>query len=163
MSRSITADGTRRVSIAIAALIGLALALLAANVRGSPLRSADLVTTVSFAFPVAISVLVYCRFAKAVVWWEIALLVAWAALAVAVGVFVGFLATMDAHGTGGYPGPAMELLRNAALFFAGTVGLGVPYAVAGTYRATYPYRSVGSALFAGVLTVILIPAAAIAL
>lgn len=163
MARSITADGTRRVSIAIAALIGLALALLAATVRGSPLRSTDLAATVAFAVPVAISVLVYCRFANAVAWWEIALLAAWAGLAVAVGVFVGFLATMDAPGTGGYPGPATELLRNVALFLAGTIGLGVPYAVAGAYRPTHPYRAVGSVLFAGVLTVVLVPAAAIAL
>ncbi|GGL42328.1 hypothetical protein GCM10009037_27340 [Halarchaeum grantii] len=143
-----TAD-TRTLSGVLVGLTILGLALLVANVPSSPLRSGNLELFTIFVFPLVISLVAYVGFAELVVWWEVALLAVWGGLSVAVTAFVGFLATMGA--SGGYPGVVVELVRNIAMFLAVTLGLGIPYGLAGKYRREHPRRTVVSAILAFVV------------
>jgi hypothetical protein len=63
---------------------------------------------------------------------------------------------------GGYPGAGAELIRNIALFFAGTLGLSIPYGLAGKFRHEHPRRTVVSALLGSVLLFILFNLVAVA-
>ncbi|ELZ35712.1 hypothetical protein [Halorubrum tebenquichense] len=128
---------------------------------GPPLRSTNLQLFALLAVPLAIALVAYVGLGRAAVWWELALLAAWGALAVSVATFVGFLATMGTPG--GYPGAAAELGRNVAMFLALTVGLGVPYGLAGRLRREHPWWAVASALSAPVSSLLLFNAVAIAL
>jgi hypothetical protein len=144
-------------------IVGLALlgiALLVANIPISPLRSENLELFVIFALPLVISLVAYVRFAEPVVWWEVALLGVWGALSTALTTFVGFLATMGTPG--GYPGAGAELIRNIALFLAVTLGLSVPYGLAGKFRQEHPRRTVVSALLGSVVLFILFNVVAVA-
>ncbi|GGL65478.1 hypothetical protein [Halocalculus aciditolerans] len=153
-----TAD-TRTLSGVLVGLAVLGLALSVANVPGSPLRSWNLELFTIFVFPLVISLVAYVRFAESVAWWEVALLAVWGGLSVAVTAFVGFLATMGTPG--GYPGVAVELVRNIAMFLAATLGLGIPYGLAGKYRREHPRRTVVSAVLALVVLFTLFNAVAV--
>ncbi|WP_424015268.1 hypothetical protein ACOZ35_04550 [Halorubrum xinjiangense] len=161
MAPSRQTPDTRTVSAILIGLLALGVALLVANVPGSPLRGSNLQLFAVFILPLAISLVAYVRFAKAVVWWEIALLAVWGAVSLAVSVFVGFLATMGTPG--GYPGAGAELLRNVAMFLATTLGLSVPYGLAGAFRREHPRRAVASALLAFVGVFALFNAVAVAM
>ena len=161
MATSTRTPDTRTLSGILIGLAVLGIALLVANIPSSPLRSANLEPFTIFALPLFISLVAYIRFAEPVVWWEVALLGVWGALGIAVTTFVGFLATMGTPG--GYPGAGAELIRNIALFFAGTLGLSVPYGLAGKFRHEHPRRTVVSALLGSVLLFILFKAIAVAI
>ena len=144
-------------------IIGLAvlgIALLIANIPSSPLRSGNLELFTLFALPLVISLIAYVRFAEPLVWWEVGLLAIWGGLSIVVTVFIGFLATMGTPG--GYPGAGVELIRNIAMFLAVTLGLSIPYGLAGKYRREYPLRTIVSALLTSVILLILFNAVAIA-
>ncbi|GAA0722436.1 hypothetical protein J2744_000113 [Halorubrum trapanicum] len=161
MAPSRQTPDTRIVSGVLIGLIALGIVLPVANVPGSPLRSSNLQLFAVLALPLATSLVAYVRFAKTVVWWEITLLAAWGAVSIGLATFVGFLATMGTPG--GYPGAGVELLRNIATFLAVTLGLGVPYGLAGTFRREHPRRAVASALLALVGVFVLFNAVAVAM
>jgi hypothetical protein len=160
MATSTRTPDTRTLSGILAGLGVLGIALLVANVPSSPLRSGSLELFALFALPLVIALVAYLRFAEPVVWWELTLLGVWGALSIAVTTFVGFLATMGTPG--GYPGSAVELGRNIALFLAVTLGLGVPYSLAGTFRREHPRRAVVSALLGSVVLFVLVNGVAVA-
>lgn len=108
-----------------------------------------------------ISLISYVRFAEPIIWWEVGVLAIWGGLSIAVTIFIGFLATMGTPG--GYPGAGVELIRNIAMFLAVTLGLSIPYGLAGKYRREYPLRIVVSALLASVTLLISFNAVAIAI
>ena len=144
MSNTTNARKPRRLSALLIGLVVLGIALLIANVPGSPLRNGDLELFVLFGLPLAVSLVAYVRFAEPVVRREVALLTLWGLAGVVVTIFVTFLATTGRPPR--YGGAELELGRNVALFLAATVGLGVPYGVAGYVRRDHPRRAVLSAV-----------------
>ncbi|WP_239641037.1 hypothetical protein [Halorubrum distributum] len=159
MATSTRTPDTRTLSGILIGLVVLGIALLVANVPSSPLRSANLDLFAIFALPLVISLVAYVRFAESVVWWEIVLLAVWGVLSIALTTFVAFLATMGTPG--GYPGAGAELLRNIALFLAATLGLSIPYGLAGKFRPEHPRRTVVSALLAAISLFVLFTIVAI--
>lgn len=149
MTPSTRTPATRTLSGLIIGLAVLGIALLAASIPSSPLRSGNLELFTLFVLPLVISLVVYVRFAEPVAWWEVSLLAVWGGLSIAVTVFFGFLATMGT--SGGYPGAGVELIQDLALFLAVTLGLSLPYSVAGKYRREYPRRTVVSSLLGSVV------------
>lgn len=149
MTPSTQTRDTRPLSGSIIGLAVLGIALLVANIPSSPLRSTNLELFTLFALPLVISLVAYVRFADPTVWWEVALLAVWGVLSIAVTVFVGFLATMGTPG--GYPGAGVELIHNIAMFVSVTLGLSLPYGLAGKFRREHPRRTVVSALLASVV------------
>ena len=161
METSIRTPDTRILSGLIVGLTVLGIGLLVANIPGSPLRSGNIELFVIFALPLVISLVTYVRFAEPVIWWEIGLLGVWGALCIALTTFVGFLATMGTPG--GYPGAGVELVQNIAMFLAVTLGLSIPYGLAGKSRHEHPRRTVVSALLASVVLFIFFNIVAIAI
>lgn len=151
---------TRTLSGLLIGLSVLGIALLAANIPSSPLRSSDLELFAIFVLPLIISLVAYVRFAELVVWWEVALVAVWGVLSIVVTAFIGFLATMGT--AGGYPGAGVELIQNIAMFLAVTLGLSVPYGLAGKFRHEHPRRTVVSTLLASVVLFLFFNAVAVA-
>ena len=138
-------------------LVGLAvlgIALLVANVPGSPLRSSDLSFFVVFVLPLLISVVTYLHFVAHRVWWEVGVLALWSTVSLALTMFVAFLATMGTPSS--YPGALMELTGNIAMFLGASLGLGVPYALAGKFRRNNPKRAAICAFLAGVTVFVVV-------
>jgi hypothetical protein len=157
--------GLRDVTSVSGLLVGglvLGVALLVANTPWSPFRSSTLEIFVLYVLPVVIAVLAYVRFATPVVWWEVGALAIWGAISRFGAAFVGFFATMDTGGTG-YPGPWIELLQNVLHFFVTTVGLGVPYALAGEFRNDHPWGSAAIVCLGAVVVAVLVITAAVVL
>ncbi|WP_283404164.1 hypothetical protein [Halorubrum sp. DM2] len=162
MSPSTRTLGSRTVSGILLGLLVLGVVLLAfENVPGTSFRSANVELFAVFILPLAISLVAYVGLGRSVVWWEIALLTVWGAFGVAVTIFVGFLATMGTPG--GYPGAAAKFVRDVAMFLALTVGLGVPYGLAGRLRREHPRWAVASALGAPVGSLVLFNVVAVAM
>ncbi|WP_256296398.1 hypothetical protein [Haloarchaeobius salinus] len=160
MATSTRTPDTRTLSGILIGLVVLGIALLVANIPSSPLRSGNLELFAIFALPLVISLVAYVRFAEPVVWWEVTLLGVWGALSIALTTFVGFLATMGTPG--GYPGAGVELIQNIGMFLAVTLGLSVPYGLAGKFRHEHPRRTVVSALLGSGLLFVLFNAVAVA-
>ncbi|WP_152419995.1 hypothetical protein [Haloferax prahovense] len=135
-------------------LLALGILLLIGSLPGSPLRSGNLELVVIFSLPLLIALITYLRFAPSAIWWEIVLLGIWGIFGLAVAAFIGFLLTMDA--TGGYPGARIELLQDITRFVAMTVGVGLPYGLAGMFREEKPRIAVLSVLLAPIALIILV-------
>ena len=84
----------------------------------------------------------------------------WGVGSIVVTGFIGSLATVGTPG--GYPGAVAELVRQMAMFLASTLGLGVPYAIAGKFRQEHPRRTVVSAVLAATVLFILFIVVAVA-
>lgn len=160
MSTSTRTRYTQTLSGLIIGLSVLGIALLVANIPSSPLRSGNLELFTIFALPLVISLVAYVRFAEPVIWWEVSLLAIWGVLSIVVTAFIGFLATMGTPG--GYPGAGVELIQNIAMFSAVTLGLSVPYGIAGKFRGKHPRRTVVSAVLASAVLFIVFNVAAVA-
>ena len=161
MLKTDTTRHTQRLSGVLIGLVLLGIALLLANVPGSPLRNTNTPLLVLFALPVLIALVTYVRFVESVIWWEVGLVTAWAVLSMVVTTFVAFLATMGTPG--GYPGAGVELARQSALFLAATIGLSVPYGYAGMVRHEHPRRAMASVLLAAGILFIAVNLVAVAI
>jgi len=161
MIPSTQVSDTRTLSGFIIGLSVLGIALLIANITIFPLWNGNLELFLLMVLPLVISLIAYVRFAESIVWWEVGLLAIWGGLTIAVTVFIGFLATMGMPES--YTGAGAELIRKITMFLAATLGLSIPYGLAGKYRREYPLRTIVSALLASVILLILFNAVAIAI
>lgn len=132
----------------------IAIALLIANVPGSPYRSPDVPMFLTYFLSVIIALLTYIRYASTVVWWEIIALGIWGEFSLFIAGLVSFLVMLGLPPlTYGYPGVVGEFTIQFGLFLTASIGLGIPYAIAGKHREDSVRASM---LFAGAALVVLV-------
>lgn len=147
----------RTLSGLLVGLVLVGLVLLVASTPGSPLRNGDVEVFVVLALPLVISLVAYVRFAERVVGWEVGLLAVWGLAGVVVTAFAAFLATMGTPPR--YSGAGPELVRDVVAFLAATLGLGVPYGIAGSLRRERPRIAAVGALVAPLVLFVLVTVA----
>lgn len=145
-------------SAIIAALLIIGIAFLVANVPNSPYRNPNTPLFLTYILSVIIALVAYIRFANPVVWWEVVLLAAWGEFSLFISGIVSFLVMLGMPPASiGYPGVIAEFAIHLGIFLTATMGLLVPYAMAGKYRQDSVRDSMMAAGIALVVLVIILP------